>query len=499
MADEIKNLNLDGNPENLVYKTMPKGYVPPQVAKAASKPQNVAGVAEISPLLNAETADAGSAAQSFGLVPAGASFFSRFSKKTLIIAGLAGGVVLLLLIIFIFSKIFSKPAAPTPVLQPNPAPLSQNQQTAVQPSPQAQPNPVPLPQSQIPDAWRTKFFGVALCTNQDVCGDSADPDHDGLTNLQEYAAGTDPNNPDSSGSGIADGDKVHIFNLDPLSNHTAGMPKFTDAGDLKYKYNSHSHQPFTDAELLQIAANIKKYGLHLPTTTTLTPDIINFYSNYGTTSAGASSGASSGSLDRDTQRSNAIKQISYALLKYNAANQSYPDTSDFQTMVSLIKPLLAGQAVNPVDPTNVAPYIYTYQSIGGGADFQIGYYSETQKQSVIMRSADAQKYMAADQASQRDTKRVNDLQSIASALLLYSTDQANPTNPQQRVFPLKATWKQSISPKYMAIIPVDPQTNQDYSYDVSVDNASYSLQANLENPPTGKTTYLCTQDSCDYN
>jgi hypothetical protein len=36
-----------------------------------------------------------------------------------------------------------------------------------------------------------------------------DPDHDGLTNLQEFTLGTDPHNPDTDGDGISDGDEVN--------------------------------------------------------------------------------------------------------------------------------------------------------------------------------------------------------------------------------------------------------------------------------------------------
>ncbi|MDA3874190.1 MAG: hypothetical protein PF795_09535, partial [Kiritimatiellae bacterium] len=43
----------------------------------------------------------------------------------------------------------------------------------------------------------------------------ADPDNDGLTNLEEYQASTDPNNSDSDADGIIDGDEV-AQSLDPL-------------------------------------------------------------------------------------------------------------------------------------------------------------------------------------------------------------------------------------------------------------------------------------------
>jgi hypothetical protein len=44
----------------------------------------------------------------------------------------------------------------------------------------------------LPIAWLLSNFGT---TNVDA---NADPDHDGMSNLQEYLAGTDPNNPNSN-------------------------------------------------------------------------------------------------------------------------------------------------------------------------------------------------------------------------------------------------------------------------------------------------------------
>jgi hypothetical protein len=41
------------------------------------------------------------------------------------------------------------------------------------------------------DAWRAAHFGVSQ-TNADIAGDTADPDGDGVNNLQEYTNGTDP-------------------------------------------------------------------------------------------------------------------------------------------------------------------------------------------------------------------------------------------------------------------------------------------------------------------
>ncbi len=49
-----------------------------------------------------------------------------------------------------------------------------------------------------------------------------DPDRDGLTNLQEFQQGTDPNNPDTDGDGLNDGDEVNKYHTNPLLADTDG-------------------------------------------------------------------------------------------------------------------------------------------------------------------------------------------------------------------------------------------------------------------------------------
>jgi len=75
--------------------------------------------------------------------------------------------------------------------------------------------------TSIPATWLSQKFSnngvdaTGVCINQNICGDSADPDDDGLTNIDEYNYDTDPQNDDTDADGISDGNEIFIYLTSP--------------------------------------------------------------------------------------------------------------------------------------------------------------------------------------------------------------------------------------------------------------------------------------------
>jgi hypothetical protein len=375
------------------------------------------------------------------------------------------------------------------------------------PKAQTQQSSPPQPDFTTPQTWRDKYFPG--CTDKTICGDDADPDHDGLTNLQEYKLGTDPNNPDSDQDGLSDGDEVNVFGTDPLNSHTANDPKYNDADFIKGGFDIKTNKKMTPVEIAALTAKMEQFGLHEPTITTLGSALGLLY-NYtvpGSTTTASSTlsvAASSSSLSgldesveakqgRDAQRSDTIKNLEIALVKYQTDNQTYPMTNDFNVMYSDVK-LYLKVATDPIDPINQPPYVYSYASNASGSDFSLTFFSEVAGQPISKNAADAVKDADAEQSSIYDNQRETDLESIRTALLLYS--QSNVAGGQDYVFPTKDKYKIALVPQYISVIPVDPKTNADYDYEVSPTFNTFTVKTLLDNPPTGTTGYVCNQDSC---
>jgi hypothetical protein len=71
----------------------------------------------------------------------------------------------------------------------------------------------------IPDGWEVAH-GLRVYEPADA---NADADQDGLTNLEEYRAGTNPQNPDTDGDGLPDGMEVRETGTNPLVSEIKGI------------------------------------------------------------------------------------------------------------------------------------------------------------------------------------------------------------------------------------------------------------------------------------
>ena len=85
----------------------------------------------------------------------------------------------------------------------------------------------------LPDGWESQN-GLDPMDPSDA---GEDPDGDGLTNLEEFEHGTDPNNPDTDGEGLLDNEELEI-GTDPLNPDTDGdgMNDFIDPDPLIFNH-----------------------------------------------------------------------------------------------------------------------------------------------------------------------------------------------------------------------------------------------------------------------
>ncbi|MBX4191659.1 MAG: hypothetical protein KW804_02580 [Candidatus Doudnabacteria bacterium] len=129
--------------------------------------------------------------------------------------------------------------------------------------------------TKLPKPWLSQYFNTEVCNDQKTCGDSADPEKDGLSNVDEFRSSTNPLNPDTDTDGLADGDEANIYKTDPNirftdRRETVAQNNWTDGVQIKNGYDPLTPAlPFTEARKKQIADDTVKFKLHEPTTTTL--------------------------------------------------------------------------------------------------------------------------------------------------------------------------------------------------------------------------------------
>lgn len=132
--------------------------------------------------------------------------------------------------------------------------------------------------TRLPKVWLTQYFNAEGCQDAAVCGDEADPDNDGLTNIEEFKEGTSPISSDTDQDGLADGDEVNVYKTDPVLKYTdrrvlATQEDYNDGHSLRNNYDPLTPGiKLTETRMSQIASDTVEFGLHEPTTETLNND-----------------------------------------------------------------------------------------------------------------------------------------------------------------------------------------------------------------------------------
>lgn len=103
--------------------------------------------------------------------------------------------------------------------------------------------PIVAPEEALPavtvapvEGGATQDVGAEVKDQQALFGEPIDKDGDGLDDTKETELGTDPNNWDSDGDELSDGDEVLVWKTSPLNPDTDG-DTFQDGAEVKNGYN----------------------------------------------------------------------------------------------------------------------------------------------------------------------------------------------------------------------------------------------------------------------
>ena len=120
-------------------------------------------------------------------------------------------------------------------------------------------------ESNVMFAWRyatpvaqgNSFWAIDNIRVTGNAGTPSDPDGDGLSNDEEAALGTDPDNPDTDADGLSDGDEVHTSGTNPLLPDTDGDG--LDDGEEVNTYGSDPLVTDTDSDGLTDGAEVNTH------------------------------------------------------------------------------------------------------------------------------------------------------------------------------------------------------------------------------------------------
>ncbi len=265
-------------------------FVDPNLANAAPIEQSVTYGQISDPAFASQSIDS-SFDQSGFVAPAANTFVEeKTGNKRLLY--IAGGVVAMLVIaasILVWLNTRSNNQANTAANQDTSVPTSQtsnndqpkNQEkvdTSITGGDDTPATKARVTSNSTPEAdWYKKSFVSpvidenGVCIVLETCGNDSDKDRDGLTTVQEYQFGSDPQNNDTDGDTVADGDEIFVFYSDP-KKADSDEDTFKDGEELAYCFDpiKNSAENISLSRQTTIGNNVSLKQIHEPTVKTIT-------------------------------------------------------------------------------------------------------------------------------------------------------------------------------------------------------------------------------------